>query len=313
MQNEELIWQTINYTFCSFKSKIETTTFCKNQYNVTGLCNRSSCPLANSRYATIIEKEGVCYLYMKTIERAHTPNRLWEIVKLSKNYEEALQQINDNLQYWPNFLKHKCKQRLTKIRQYLQRMRNLKKNGTGKQIVTINKKRERREVIREDKALKMANLEKKIKSELLDRLKKGVYDDDIVNIDHEFNDLLEEEGEEDVEEEDDVEEGEEDAFVEDLSDDMEDFEFENETEGGQDLLDDDDEEEGDEDDEDEPPSDDEEDAPTKKKKRMEPKAAPVKKPAPTKKAPKKGGKKGGAKVRIEYEDEPVSTSHTTDW
>lgn len=121
MQHDEVIWQCINHGFCRYKSRIDKRerggTFCRHPCNVTGQCNRSSCPLANSRYATVREHEGRCYLYTKTVERAHAPARLWEKTKLPQNYARALELIDEELAYFPKFLKHKNKQRLTKIHQ----------------------------------------------------------------------------------------------------------------------------------------------------------------------------------------------------
>ena len=41
--HDELIWQLIGHGHCSFKSQVgRERAFCRNEYNVNGLCCRSS-------------------------------------------------------------------------------------------------------------------------------------------------------------------------------------------------------------------------------------------------------------------------------
>ncbi|KAI8867713.1 Mak16 protein [Ramicandelaber brevisporus] len=198
MAGDDLVWDIINRNFCSYKVKTETQNFCRNAYNVTGFCSRQSCPLANSRYATIRERKGVIYLFMKTPERAHSPAKLWEVLPLPKNYTQALQMIDKELIYWPGFMIHKCKQRLTKITQYLIRMRKLKTKaaaGNAPTITTIRKKHERRERSRETKAERAAKLNRSIERELLERLKNKAYGDAPLNVREDvWREILESEG-----------------------------------------------------------------------------------------------------------------------
>lgn len=179
--SDEIIWQTINQRFCAYKVKAPSLNFCRNEYNVSGLCNRQSCPLANSRYATVREREGRLYLYMKSVERSHMPSKLWERIKLSKNTAGALKQVDERLAYWPNFNTHKCKQRFLKLQQYLIQSRYLALK-TAPKLIAIKPKQTKREAARERKALTAAKLEKTIEKELIERLKSGVYGEQPLNV-----------------------------------------------------------------------------------------------------------------------------------
>ncbi|KAL3782066.1 hypothetical protein HJC23_006294 [Cyclotella cryptica] len=326
MQHDEMIWQVINHQFCSYKSTLTKSKgpnrdkhqFCKHPYSTTGLCNRSSCPLANSKYATVREEGGRIHLYIKTVERAHSPKNLWEKIYLSRNYSKALEQLDEHLAYFPKAQIHRNKQRLTKIHQYLLRMRKLKLreiNGRKANLVRVHRKVDQREERREKKALVAAKIENNIEKELMERLARGTYGDIYNFPEVPYQKALEaaEEAESDEEEELETEDEESDSeemnveYVEDLDEededdleqDMEDMEMNAWDDSGDDESEDDvsdnDEEEEEESEESgsESGSGDEDDT------ESEEESTKKKKPSDKKQTPKKRG----VRVEIEYEDE----------
>ena len=99
---------------------------CSNLYNVTGKCNRVSCPLANSNYGTVLEEQGKLFLCLKTVERAHLPSSLWVRIKLSRNITEAKKTIDLHMKkVYPQHQIERCKRRTIKLKQMIDRMRRL--------------------------------------------------------------------------------------------------------------------------------------------------------------------------------------------
>ncbi|KAH3186356.1 hypothetical protein KXW84_000175 [Aspergillus fumigatus] len=293
MSSDEIVWQVINQQFCSYKLKTtKGQNFCRNEYNVSGLCNRQSCPLANSRYATVRSdpETGVMYLYMKTM----------------------LEQLDERLIYWPKFLIHKCKQRLTRLTQVAIRMRKIAKEEErlGEKIVPkLAPKIRRREETRERKAESAAKVERAIERELIERLRSGAYGDRPLNVEEGiWKKVLrglertgEGERDEDLDDGEEIEDEEEEGvgeveYVSDLEDDedledIEDWLGGDSADDSSDYDDDEEDEDSDEESGSEEASSDEE---TKK-----PKPGAKRKRA----APQVKPRKRGPRVEIEYETE----------
>ncbi|KAJ6193643.1 ribosomal large subunit biogenesis protein MAK16 [Bipolaris maydis] len=330
MASDDLVWSIIGTDFCSYKLKTtKDQTFCRNEHNVSGYCSKQSCPLANSRYATIRSDPatGNLYLYIKAIERAHLPSQWWEKIKLPKNYAQALELVDQHLAYFPKFLVHKNKQRLTRLTQVNLRIRRLAKEEErlGERLVPrLAPKVRRREEGRERKALAAAKVERAIERVLIERLRSGAYGDRPINVepnvwkrvmrglekegqlkgDQDLDDGIEDE-DEDNEYEQEMENGVgEVEYVSDIEgesdDEMEDFE---DWIGGQSPDDgtsgEDEESGGDEEEED--GSEDEDTAVLKKTLANLKRKRPAGPPSKPKKKPSKDSK--GPKRKIEYEME----------
>lgn len=113
------------------------------------------------------------------------PSKMWEMRKLSKNYGQAMEQIDNLLIYWPKFLIHKCKQRLTRLTQVQIRMRRIaaEEERLGEKLVPkMAPKIKHRERARERKAEAAAKLERTIERELVERLRQGAYGDQPLNV-----------------------------------------------------------------------------------------------------------------------------------
>jgi len=159
---------------------------------------------------------GVMYLYVKTIERAHTPARMWEKVKLSNNYTKALEQVRYGPRQRSVFINlqrldrqradllaelHHSQVQTTSNKDHTIPYQNAADETTTTvrvlynrshiewlnavfrpKLVGVKKKLDRREAVRERKALSAAHIEKSIEKELLERLMSKAYGDAPLNV-----------------------------------------------------------------------------------------------------------------------------------
>lgn len=228
--------------------------------------------------------------------------------------------------YWPEFLKHKAKQRLTRLTQVAIRMRRIaaEEDRLGEKLVPkMAPKVKHREEARERKAEAAAKLERTIERELLERLRQGAYGDQPLNVsqkiwekvlnglekegqgvrDKDLDDGIEEEDEDEEELEKELEEEDDDEMegnveyvsdVEESDDDLADIE---DWIASEEDDDDDDEDDDDDDDEEDDSEEDSQEEATAKKGKA--------KAGDKRKRGRVVRMKGRKKIEREMEEEPL--------
>ncbi|OIR58902.1 MAG: MAK16 protein [Amphiamblys sp. WSBS2006] len=173
MQKDDLIWKIIGEKKCAHRKTTEKHVFCGNKYSVTGACNREDCPLANGKYATVVEIEDACVLLRKTIERAHCPRDQWDRIILPADGKQAQVVIAHELEWWDKQAVRKCVRRERSLRACVGRRKEAKKHVSV--LEPRRRKEEKVERRRERKAAKVARIEAGVKRGILANLDRGVY------------------------------------------------------------------------------------------------------------------------------------------
>jgi protein MAK16 len=116
------------------------------------------------------------------------PAKQWQRIELPEDPEAGIQIIERELRYWDEWLIDKVKFRYNRILETLENVRRLRQAPKVK-VFPIRGKVERRNKSREERALSGAQVQDRVKEELLTRLKDGVYG--IYNLEEEeFNEAL---------------------------------------------------------------------------------------------------------------------------
>ncbi|MEN2497875.1 MAG: ribosome biosynthesis protein [Marteilia pararefringens] len=175
--SDDFVFLTLSKSFCSYQNKTKNLVSCRNKNNLTGICARAACPLANTEYATVVMNDDntIC-LKVKIPELRHQPSREWKVIELDiDNKSKALQQIKEATAKHTQWVTDKCKKKYLTFIEIAKNMQNT--NQQKETLIPLKRKVENQEKRRAEKAFLKSRLHKSIEKQLEERLKTGYYDD----------------------------------------------------------------------------------------------------------------------------------------